>query len=180
MPPPLRQATLRPDRSHPGAGDTRAAVPPRPAGAPYSLDDWDAETFAGFGEGRNPASCPECGRSAFYGPRIDSTDRRYRQCRFCGFTQAVDEPAVRHTPTVHACDPWPECARAPYLWWVAPWVDSYPCPFCRQRVDVAAARVQRPVDDPNHPWWRVPQDRRSFYYRRLWANWPVTQGRTYL
>ena len=180
MPSHHQRATWRGNRSPRGTEESRAALPTRPSGATYSLDDWDADAFASFGEGRDPASCPECGRTAFYGPRIDAADRRYRQCRFCGFTQTVDEPAVRYVATVHACASWPECARAPYVWWVAPWADSYPCPFCRQRVDVSPARVQRPVDEPKHPWWRVPQDRRRSYYFRFWENWPVTHGRVYL
>lgn len=180
MPTSRRQPRWRKSPPPGGDGGSRAAWPPRPAGALYTLDDWDAEAFASFGEGRDPSACPGCGRGAFYGPRIDSADRRYRQCRFCGFTQTVGEPPVRYVATVHACEPWPECAHAPYIWWVAPWADSIPCPYCHRRLDVAVTRVERPADDRNHPWWRVPQDRRRSYYLRFWENWPVTSGRVFL
>lgn len=176
---PVRPKTARRGRQRRNEA-SREALPPRATGAAYALDDWDAEAFSSFGEGRDPASCPDCGRTAFYGPRIDDMDRRYRQCRFCGFTQPVGEPAGRHAATVHGCAPWPHCARAPYIWWVPPEADSYLCPFCGERVDVRDAQIGRPVDDPDHPWWRVPQDRKRSYYLRLWENWPVTRGRVYL
>ncbi len=87
---------------------------------PFSRADWEAACFAAFGEGRDPAICPDCGRTGFYGPRIEEPERRYRQCRFGGFTQGVDRAPERYRPTVHRCTHWPSCAHAPYVWWVAP------------------------------------------------------------
>jgi hypothetical protein len=159
---------------------TMDALTPRASGAGYALDHWEQEAFANFGEGRSPSPCPECGRTGFYGPRLDAAERRYRQCRFCGFTQAVGEPPVRCQAIVHGCADWPWCARAPYLWWVEPGVDSCDCPFCRKPVDVGAVEVLRPVEDEEHPWWRVPQNRSRFYYSRFWSNWAVTNGRVFL
>ncbi len=146
----------------------------------YTQADWDDECFANFGEGRDPAPCPACGRTGFYGPRIEDPDRRYRACRFCGFTQDVDGAAQRYRPTAHDCAPWPTCAKAPYLWWVAPGVASYTCPFCRERAVVSKCLVSAPVDDSNHPWWKVPQRRNRAYYVRFWENWDPTKGRVYL
>ena len=136
--------------------------------------------MAMFGEGRDPGPCPECRRTGFYGPRIDPTERHYRQCRFCGFTQMVAEVPTRYRPTVHSCSKWPECARAPYIWWVPPEVESYLCPFCSKRVAVAEAAIAPPADDAAHPWWKVPQDRSRAYYQRFWENWDVTKGRVHL
>jgi hypothetical protein len=73
-----------------------------------------------------------------------------------------------------------EAAKAPYIWWVAPDVESYLCPFCGKRTSVAEATVLRPVDDAEHPWWRVPQGRSRYYYIRFWENWEVTKGRVHL
>ncbi len=141
---------------------------------------WEEECFRAFGEGRPPAPCPACDRTGFYGPRFLDPDRRYRQCRFCGFTQDVDTAPTRYLPTVHQCDAWPECARAPYIWWVAPDTEAYRCAFCQGQVDVAISQVTPPFDDADHPWWRVPQDRKRFYYLRFWENWEVTKGRVHL
>jgi len=147
---------------------------------PYSLADWEDDCFHMFGEGRDPEPCPECGRTAFYGPRILDPDRRFRQCRFCGFTQDVAGEPVFYVPTRHDCQSWPTCARAPYLWWVDPDLASYRCPYCKEDVEVKAATVRRPVDDKEHPWWRVPQNRKRFYYLRFWENWEITKGRVHL
>ncbi len=146
----------------------------------YTMDDWDNECFEAFGEGRDPQPCPDCKRTGFYGPRIDPTERRYRQCRFCGFTQMVGGSPIQHVSTVHGCTAWVEAAKAPYIWWVAPDVESYLCPFCGKRTSVAEATVLRPVDDAEHPWWRVPQGRSRYYYIRFWENWEVTKGRVHL
>ncbi len=156
------------------------AEPATVAAPSYPLEQWDEDCFAAFGEGRDPSPCPDCGRTGFYGPRIDATDRRYRQCRFCGFTQMVDEDATRYQPTVHTCEAWPECARAPYIWWVPSDVTSFLCPFCHARLPVETVRVVGPVQDRKHPWWRVPQGRSRPYYMRFWENWAVTKGRVHL
>jgi hypothetical protein len=147
---------------------------------PFSRADWDAACFAAFGEGRAPTPCPDCGRTGFFGARIEEPDRRYRQCRFCGFTQDVDRPPQRFRPTVHACREWPQAAKASYLWWVAPGVASYRCPFCGDRVIVSQAAVPRPVDDRRHPWWMVPQRKSRFYYTEFWGHWAYSRGRVEL
>ena len=160
-----------------------AVAPARPvavAAPTYSLEQWDEDCFVAFGEGRDPSPCPDCGRTGFYGPRIDSADRRYRQCRFCGFTQIVDEEATRYEPIVHGCGAWPECARAPYIWWVPSNVAEVNCPYCHARISVDTVRVVAPVRDRTHPWWRVPQGRSRPYYLRFWENWAVTKGRVHL
>lgn len=170
----FRERTRTADVTFPRRSDT-----PLPA-LTYSAADWEEECLAAFGEGRDPEACPDCGRTGFYGPRVDATERHYRQCRFCGFTQMVGEAPCRYQPTVHQCDDWPECARAPYIWWLAPEVESFLCPFCSKRMRVGEALVTPPVHDPEHPWWKVPQDRARFYYSRFWENWGVTSGRVYL
>jgi len=147
---------------------------------PFSRADWEAACYVAFGEGRDPATCPDCGRTGFYGPRIEEPDRRYRQCRFCGFTQEVDSPPQRYRPTVHRCAHWPSCAHTPYIWWVAPKVAAYRCPFCRGRVIVSKALVRRPADDPRHAWQHVPQRKSRFYYAEFWSNWEYTKGRVEL
>lgn len=154
---------------------TSGATAPR-----YTLADWEDDCFHMFGEGRDPQPCPECGRTAFYGPRILDPDKRFRQCRFCGFTQHVDTDPRIYLPTRHDCAEWPSCARAPYIWWVEPEQSAYRCPYCGEEVDVATATVERPVDDQDHPWWRVPQNRKRFYYLRFWENWELTKGRVHL
>lgn len=162
------------------ASNRRPSIPPAPADESYTREKWDDECYAVFGEGRDPAPCPRCGRTGFYGPRIEDPDHRFRQCRFCGFTQKIGEAGDTYRPSIHGCDPWPQAARAPYIWWVAPNVASYACPFCRARAIVSKTLTTRPVDDPTHPWWRVPQRRDRFYYLRFWENWTVTKGRAFL
>jgi len=71
-------------------------------------------------------------------------------------------------------------ARAPYVWWLPPEKESYVCPFCEERVSIDETRVAAPIDDPSHPWWKVPQRRTRFYYSRFWENWPFTKGRVFL
>lgn len=156
-----------------------AALPIGPD-QPYTLAAWDAECYSVFGEGRDPAPCPSCGRTGFYGPRMAEPEEHYRACRFCGFAQHVGGSAERYVPTVHGCDGWPECARAPYLWWAPPQRRSYTCPFCARKVSVKKGRVAAPVEDRDHPWWKVPQHRKRSYYVRFWDNWPVSRGRSYL
>jgi hypothetical protein len=146
----------------------------------YSQADFEEECFEQFGEGRDPEPCPVCERVGFYAPRIVDPDGRFRQCRFCGFTQHVEGPALTYVPIRHDCSDWPECARAPYLWWIPPEQETFRCAYCGESVSVADAIVPRPVDDKDHPWWRVPQGKKRFYYRRFWENWEVTKGRVHL
>jgi hypothetical protein len=178
---PLRQTTgwrrnsaaMRADAGASDSGNTARSLL-------YTTAQWEAECFAAFGEGRDPAACPECGQTGFFGPRIDATERGYRQCRFCGFTHAVGAEPQQFQAIVHSCRGWPTSARAPYVWWVAPEVESFLCPFCSRRLPIDEVRTPRPVDDPDHAWWRVPQGRKRFYYLRFWENWVVTKGRAYL
>ncbi len=146
----------------------------------FTRADWERACWEAFGEGRAPAPCPLCHRTGFYAPRFEEPDRRFRQCRFCGFTQAVGRMPERHRATVHRCAPWPTCARAPYVWWVAPRKASYRCPFCGERVIVPRALIPPPADDPRHPWQQVPQRKSRFYYEQFWGRWACTKGRAEL
>ncbi len=146
----------------------------------YSRQDWDLETYEVFGEGRDPSPCPLCERIGFYGPRIEEPERRYRQCRFCGFTQDVGKLPEQYRPAVHDCEGWPQSARAPYIWWTAPDISTFRCPFCNNRAVVSRSLVARPVDQREHPWWKVPQGRKRSYYVRFWDNCDFTKGRSFL
>ncbi len=166
--------------THVAHASPAGAARPLDADSSYTIQVWDAECYAVFGEGRDPVPCPACGRTGFYGPRIAEPAERYRACRFCGFTQHVGGRPERYQPTVHGCDGWPECARAPYIWWVPPNRTAYTCSHCAKRVAVADHVVAAPAADSRHPWWKVPQHRTRAYYRRFWENWPVSKGRIYL
>lgn len=155
-------------------------LPPAVAKLPYPATEWDEEAFAAFAEGRDPSPCPACGRVGFYGPRASGDAVRFRACRFCGFHQPAEGQAARAQPTVHGCADWPEIAKAPYIWWVAPEETSYRCSFCGETVTAADHLVTPPSEDPKHPWWRVPQGKNRFYYARFWENWPFTKGRVFL
>lgn len=145
----------------------------------YSAAAWDEDAFALYAEGREPQPCPVCARVGFFGPRVVGVSK-LRACRFCGFHQEADEAPARATPTAHGCAEWPDIARAPYIWWVPPGESTYTCAFCRKVVKVDEHAVTPPSEDPNHPWWRVPQGRNRFYYARFWENWPFTKGRVFL
>jgi hypothetical protein len=146
----------------------------------FTRADWEAACWAAFGEGRAPAPCPVCHHTGFYAPRFEEPERRFRQCRFCGFTQEVGHMPERHRATAHDCAAWPQCARAPYVWWVKPRVASYRCPFCGERVMVSRVLVPPPADDPKHPWQRVPQRKVRSYYKQFWARWSCSRGRAEL
>ncbi len=146
----------------------------------YTTSDWDASSFGLFGEGADPAACPECGRTGFFGPRFVEPDVKCRSCRFCGFWQRTDSVPERHLPTSHDCADWPKISRAAYVWWVAPTIDFYECPFCNARVDVPLSIVPAPIEDIDHPWWKVPQQKPQQVYQRLWNNWTFSAGRTIL
>jgi hypothetical protein len=146
----------------------------------YTAHDWDAEAYRVYGEGRNPSPCPVCRRTGFYGPRIAGEDRHYRQCRFCGFTQFADEPPVDCRPLGHDCEPWPEVARAPYIWWAPVAEEEFVCAFCGDVLPAVSLVVEAPVSDAAHPWWKVPQHRTRFYYDRFWNNWEFSSGRAFL
>lgn len=149
----------------------------------YTESDWDAENDALLG-GAEPAECPGCRRTGFYGPRRASPERKYGACTFCGFVQDVGEPAVRYRATVHRCEGWPRVAGAPYIHWVPPEEVSCPCPCCGQPVRAAEAEIPPPADDPDHPWWKVPQkmtqvDSLLFWRSSIDSRLPL-QSRLYL
>ena len=153
----------------------------------YTEEDWESDSYDLYAERSDPAPCPDCGRTGFFGPRAQDPGLKFRACRFCGFTQEVDHAPVRYLPTAHDCDEWPTCAKAPYLWWVPPDVTEYHCPYCGQQVHVFGVNMYHPgaiqtapQEDKEHPWWRVPQGRPYKYYLRFWENWPVTKGRVFL
>jgi hypothetical protein len=162
-----------------------SAVPANKTG--YTESDWEEESYRLFMERSDPAPCPQCGRTGFFGPRAADPGLKFRACRFCGFWQAIGEKSVQFRPTAHACDEWPECAKAPYVWWVHPDQKQFDCPYCGQVAKVESHNAFErgsaqlaPVDDPDHPWRKVPQGRPYSYYLRFWENWPVTKGRVIL
>jgi|SRR5436309_3216259 len=145
--------------------------------AAYTPAHWDQEFLAIFARRTAPQPCPQCRRTGFFGPR-KAGDRTYRLCKFCGAYQATGGPMVQCLATVHNCQQWLTVAGAPYIWWVQPHETQHPCPYCGASVQVAAARVKRPVEDPGHAWWRVPQNMSFDEAARFW----VQQGaaRVYL
>ena len=149
----------------------------------YTVDDWDADSYALMAEGADPVQCPTCGFTGFFGPRA-LDNKKFRECRFCGFYQEVDQPPGRHRPVTHDCEEWPEAGGAPYIWWIPADERFYECNFCGQRAVVSSTNafqrgvgVQPPSDDPTHPWWQVPQDKSYSYYYSYWEQWPCTKGR---
>ena len=153
----------------------------------YTEQEWDEDSYRLFVECTDPEPCPRCGRTGFFGPRAADPGVKFRCCRFCGFYQVVGEEPIQFLPVVHACDDWPECARAPYVWWVHPNEQRFTCPFCGLQSDVRARNVFTPgvlVDGPSdaqdHPWRKVPQHRSYTYYQRFWENWKCTKGRVVL
>jgi hypothetical protein len=113
--------------------------------------------------------------------------RKLRACRFCGFFQEIGQAPARMRPVVHGCPDWPQVAKAPYIWWMLPSQRFFECPWCNQQVAVAApnsfmkgALVTPPSEDPDHPWWRVPQGRPYSFYYKFWENWRSTKGRVVL
>ena len=89
----------------------------------YTEDEWAEESYALGAERADPVPCPRCKRTGFYGPR--ALEAKYRACRFCGFFQEVGHGPLRFVPVVHACNSWPECAKAAYVWWVPPEQKKY-------------------------------------------------------
>jgi|SRR5712691_1906402 len=86
-----------------------------------------------------------------------------------GRYQAPQQNPVQLIATVHGCPEWPEIAGAPYIWWVQPHEQRYECPYCRSAVIVTNAKVKRPVDDPSHTWWAVPQGMTFEAARHYWV-----------
>ena len=143
----------------------------------FSASDWDEEFRSVFARGVSPPSCPACQRSGFYGPR-KADDRLYQMCKFCGLYQEPEKDPVQLISTVHDCPGWPRVAGASYIWWVQPFESSYTCPTCGSTVKVSSAVVKRPVDDPDHPWWSVPQGMTFAEARKFWVE--HGQPRVYL
>lgn len=143
---------------------------------PYSEADWQAENTA-LQQGVDPQPCPKCRCTGFYSTRCaeplagKTEPRHYRACKFCGFWQDVDAAAVPHRATAHGCAGWPKPAGASWVWWVAPTDTTYACPnkTCGQQVIVAQTLVPIPADDPQHPWWSVPQHCSQAYYLAFWS-----------
>ena len=153
----------------------------------YNMSDWEEESYQLFVERADPQPCPRCGTTGFYGPRAVDPGIKYRACRFCGFWQSVDGEPEQCRPTSHGCEEWPECARAPYIWWVRQDTKRYTCPFCRQEVNVVSHNsfmkgvlILSPLENLDHPWRKVPQNRTYSYYLRFWENWACTKGRVIL
>ncbi len=150
----------------------------------YRDQDWEQDSYALAAECADPGPCPLCSRTGFFGPRARDGGVKFRACRFCGFTQMVGEPPTLHRPVIHGCDAWPQCARAPYIWWVDPDCQRFTCMFCDEEVDVFECSNGRvvvpPSNDAAHPWWRVPQHKSFEYYQKFWSNWPTTKGRVVL
>ena len=149
----------------------------------YTIEQWDDDSYALMAEGADPVHCPSCGFTGFYEPRA-LDNKKFRECRFCGFYQEADEPVGRRRPVVHDCEEWPEAGGAAYIWWIPADERFYECNFCGQRAVVEktnafqrSVEITPPADDPTHPWWQVPQDKSYSYYREYWEEWPCTKGR---
>ncbi len=160
---------------------------PEEQGDAYTVREWDDATYAMAAERADPEPCPRCNRTGFYGPRAMDHGKKFRQCRFCGFLQNVGKAPVQLRPVAHRCDGWPEVADAPYLWWIDPDEKWYTCPYCSKKAPVKStnpfskgAGVKAPADDPDHPWWNVPQGASYATYVKFWESWPITTGRVVL
>ncbi len=153
----------------------------------YTEQQWEEDSYRLFVERVDPLPCPKCNKTGFFGPRAADPGVKFRCCRFCGFHQVVGAEPAQMVPVVHSCDDWPECARAPYVWWVQVGESRFTCPFCEVESDVRARNVFTPgvsVNSPfevqEHPWSKVPQNRPYDYYQRFWENWEFTKGRIVL
>ena len=159
----------------------------QPSGPTFTDTDWEDQSYALMAEQAAPSPCPNCGRTGFFGPRALDGQPKFLSCRFCGYFQAVGQPPTRLRPVAHNCENWPEAAEAPYIWWIPMDEKWYVCHYCKRRLAVAGANafmkgaaVTPPADDPNHPWWKVPQNASYDTYYKLWENWPCTKGRVFL
>ena len=162
-------------------------APNRPddkGGEAYTEEAWEEASYALLAERRDPEHCPSCGLTGFFGPRARDDTPKFRECRFCGFHQEVGQQPTRRRPVNHDCNQWPEVAGARYVWWVAPDERWFHCSFCDQRAPVESSNVfskgsgiVAPSDDPQHPWWHVPQDQSYSFYYDYWGQWPSTKGR---
>ena len=145
--------------------------------ASYSDSDWHAQMESIFTRLEPPPPCQSCNRTGFYGPREAVDGRRYSLCKFCGRYQRVGEDVVICRPTVHGCASSLQVVGAPYIRWVQPSEVSFKCE-CGVEVLSEKALVARPVDNPKHPWWQVPQNLSFSAAAAFWAQ--QGQGRVYL
>ncbi len=173
--------TSEPEREGGAETDKQPSVPT------FTDADWEDQSYALMAEQAAPSPCPDCGRTGFFGPRALDGQPKFLACRFCGHFQAVGQAPTRLRPVAHDCENWPEAAGAPYIWLIPMSEKWYVCHYCQRRVGVARANafmkgaaVTPPADDPNHPWWKVPQDASYDTYYKLWENWPCTKGRVFL
>jgi hypothetical protein len=153
----------------------------------YTEEQWEEDSYLLFVERSDPQPCPKCGQTGFYGPRAADPGVKFRCCRYCGFSQEVGEEPAQFLPVVHSCEEWPTIAKAPYVWWVHPAMERFLCPFCGRDSDVRGRNVfkpgvlgKSPLEVPDHPWGKVPQNRTYSYYLRFWENWEFTKGRVVL
>jgi hypothetical protein len=159
----------------------------QPSVGTFTDADWEDQSYALMAEQIAPLPCPNCGRTGFFGPRALDGQPKFLSCRFCGHFQAVGQAPTRLRAVAHDCENWPEVAGAPYIWWIPLDDKWYVCHYCKRRIAVARANafmknaaVTPPVDDPNHPWRKIPQHAPYDTYYKLWENWPCTKGRVFL
>ncbi len=159
----------------------------QPSFPTFTDADWEDQSYSLMAEQAPPTPCPNCGRTGFFGPRALDGQPKFVACRFCGYFQAVGQAPTRLRPVTHDCENWPQAAGAPYIWWIPMDEKWYVCHYCQRRLAVAGrnafvrgAAVTPPADDPNHPWWKVPQGASYDTYYKLWENWRCTKGRVFL
>jgi len=166
--------------------DLRTRTPTQSA-ALYTEEDWDDAMYALVAERKPPQPCPSCKRTGFYGPRARDGGAQHHSCRFCGFYQEVNGPAMRLMPVSHDCEKWPQVAKSSYLWWVMPGEQWFTCPYCKQRLAVKAtnpfmksAEAPMPLDHPDHGWWNVPQNMEYKQAYRYFQQWEQTKGQVFI
>ena len=169
------------------APESTAEADTQPSAVTFTDADWEDQSYALMAEQAAPSPCPNCGRTGFFGPRALDGQPKFLSCRFCGHSQPVNQAATRLRPVAHDCKNWPEVAGAPYIWWIAMDEKWYVCHYCKRRIAVARtnafmkdAAITAPADDPNHPWWKIPQNASYHTYYTLWEKWPCTKGRVFL
>jgi len=124
----------------------------------FTVSQWRAERGA-LNRGAPPPKCPNCGRTGFYAPREDHSEKTrntYRACLFCGFWQDVGGPAGRATR--YECHGHQE-TRGPGVGWR--------CPSCNGEKAPGTGEPW-PTDDPKHRWWLVPQGLSQADYITYW------------
>lgn len=123
----------------------------------YKLKQWEKEmkisSFCGgqhWPAGSCTIPCPKCGVVGFYGPRGDTSGRKYRACKFCGFWQEVGGKPYRCI-TVY-CD---KCQTSDtYNWHIPPWTQgSEYCPKCHAQLK----QTKWASDNPSHPFHKIKE-----------------------